>query len=74
MAEEKDQNNNKNRNSISTGNPLLDLGFAAVAAVVGATVGEVAHRVSETRSRKKAQKLAMEENNKSTKIHKKENQ
>ena len=71
MAEENNQNNErKKKNPISTGNPVLDIAITAVTVVAGATVGEVAHRVSESRSRKKALKLAMEENNKKTEKNK----
>lgn len=56
-------NENKNKSKVSTGNPLLDIGIGIAVAIAGAITGEVLHRGSETRSRNKAKKVAMETNN-----------
>lgn len=62
MSNTNNQNNNKSNKS--TGNIALDIGITIITAIGAATVGEVAHRISESRSRKKAKKIAIEENNK----------
>lgn len=57
-------NDEKKKRSISTGNPLLDIGLGVFAAVAGTIAGEIIHRGSEIKSRNKAKEIAVETNNK----------
>lgn len=64
MSNNSTNNNTNNKKSkINTGNILVDIGATILAAVGGAVVGEVSHRVKEVKSRKKARDLAVKTNN-----------
>lgn len=60
---EQNKENNKKKSSISTGNPLVDIGLTAAVAVGSWVAATVTHRVSELHTRKKAKDLAVAENN-----------
>lgn len=60
---EKNKDTNQKKPSISTGNPLVDIGLTVVVAIGSWAAATVTHRVSELHTRKKAKDLAVTENN-----------
>lgn len=64
MSDTNNSGNNNKKKIQGTGNPIVDIGILVASGVAAAIGGAVSHRISESRTRKKARKVAMEENNK----------